>query len=167
MRIGDCSFTSCQLTQQSSWILPHNFLLAFLPFLSALSPAGGGVVCMRVCLSALSMQPRACMLTILFLLNSCIRYGERKAEHSLTNSPSLQPTSWSTRAQRTAFVSQLGKGYSGRSPTCFLSMQDPETSQFYTAFWFSFQIFPQVYSDQLGQRKCHCTALLRVELHEA
>lgn len=93
---------------------------------------------------------------------------EREREYSFINFPSLHPASTnpSQPSERLLFYNQA-RDISRKRPTCFLSVQDLETGQFLSCLWFSFRIFPQVYSDQVGQRKCLSYTVFRAELHEA
>lgn len=73
-----------------------------------------------------------------FLIKLEFRCGEIETEQSVTDSPSLQSTSQSPRAQRTAFVSQLGKGQSRKKPSSFPLLDSEIASFILLVVWFRF-----------------------------
>lgn len=88
----------------------------------------------HVYVSSLSMQHRTCALTILSLLKSCTRYGERKTEHSATNSPSLQTHKLVHQSPENSLCFTLRQGIYWKKPNLLPFYVGPRTSQFFTAY---------------------------------
>lgn len=101
-----------------------------------------------------------------FLIKPEFKCGEIETEQSVTDSSSLQSTSQSPRAQRTAFVSQLGKGQSRKKPSSFPLSVGPRNQSVLYYLWFGSDFSTGLFRP-IGQRKCHLTAMFRVGLCKA